>query len=392
MKIEQLHEKRGQIWERAKEIMDKAEAEGRSLSEEERGHVNTAFADMDKIKGDIEIAERAAEARKIMDSSMGAKAGLQMADDVKQNDTYRGAFWKAMNQTRNALNNEEYRALSVGTAEDGGYTVPDEFERQLIQALEDVNVMRGLATVIQTSSGTREIPVVTDRGTAFWTAEKGAYTESDHEFDQETLSAYKLTTLMKVTEELLNDSAFNLEAYIAGQYAIRIGSKEEEAFVAGDGTGKPTGILVSGAAGHETAATGAITADELFQHYHSLRRPYRARASWLMADSTVLAVRLLKADTDGQYLWQPGLQAGQPDRLLGRPVFTSDFVEEIGAGKKIAAFGDMSYYWIADRTQTVIQRLNELYAANGFVGFRAFKRVDGKLILPEAVKILKMKA
>ncbi len=150
-------------------------------------------------------------------------------------------------------------------------------------------------------------------------------------------------------------------------------------------------MLLDAQVGKTTAAATAITADELLDLYHALPVPYRARATWLMHDSTALVVRKIK-DANQQYIWQPGLVAGQPDMLLGRPVQTSRFMPEIAAGAKTVAFGDFSYYWIADRQSIGIQRLVELYAANGQVGFRMFERVDGRLALSEAVQVLQQAA
>ena len=124
--------------------------------------------------------------------------------------------------------------------------------------------------------------------------------------------------------------------------------------------------------------------------FYSLRSPYRKKAVWMLNDSTVKALRKLK-DGNGNYIWQPSVQAGVPDMILNRPYFTSSFVPEIAAGQKIMAFGDFSYYWIADRQGRSFKRLNELFATTGQVGFLASQRVDGKLILPEAVKTMKLK-
>ena len=200
--------------------------------------------------------------------------------------------------------------------------------------------------------------------------------------------------MIKVSEELLNDSVFDLESYIAREFARRIGTKEEEAFFTGDGTGKPLGILAA-SGGAETGVTAAsataVTADELMDLFYSLKSPYRKNAVWILNDSTIKAIRKLK-DNNGQYLWQPSLVAGTPDTILGRPVKTSTYMPAIAAGAKTIAFGDFSYYWIADRQGRFFKRLNELYAANGQVGFLGSQRVDGKMILPEAVKVLVQKA
>ena len=260
--------------------------------------------------------------------------------------------------------------------------------------MEEENIFRTLAKVITTASGDRKIPVVATKGTASWIDEEGAVPESDDSFGQVSISAYKLGTMLKVSEELLNDSIFNLEAYIAKEFARRIGAKEEEAFFIGDGNGKPTGIFnaTGGAQDGITAASAtAITVDEIMDLFYSLKSPYRKSATFILNDATVKAIRKLK-DGNGNYIWQPSITAGTPDTILNRPVKTSAYVPNIAAGAKTIAFGDFSYYWVADRQGRSFKRLNELYATTGQVGFMATQRVDGKLILPEAIKTLKQKA
>lgn len=318
--------------------------------------------------------------------------GKEEAKTGRAADEYRQNFWNMMRSK--APMPSVVNALQIGTDSEGGYLVPDEYERTLVEALEEENIFRQLAKVIQTSSGDRKIPVVASKGTASWIDEEGAYTESDDSFGQVSIGAYKLGTMIKVSEELLNDSVFDLESYIAREFARRIGTKEEEAFFTGDGTGKPLGILAA-SGGAETGVTAAsataVTADELMDLFYSLKSPYRKNAVWILNDSTIKAIRKLK-DNNGQYLWQPSLVAGTPDTILGRPVKTSAYMPAIAAGAKTIAFGDFSYYWIADRQGRSFKRLNELYAANGQVGFLASQRVDGKMILPEAVKVLVQKA
>jgi HK97 family phage major capsid protein len=294
---------------------------------------------------------------------------------------------------RNNTNPEVHNSLRIGQDSEGGFLVPDEYEQQLIQALEEVNVLRKICNVISTSYGDRKIPVVASHGSAAWMDEESAFTESDETFTQVTLSAYKVGTILKVSDELLNDAFFNLERYIASEFARRIGAAEEEAFLTGNGTNKPTGLLNStgGASLGVTAASPtAITMDELIDLYHSLKAPYRKNATFVVNDGTVKTIRKLK-DGQGQYLWQPSVTAGTPDTILNRPVVTSQYMPTIGTGEKTILFGDFSYYWIADRQGRTFKRLNELYAANGQVGFLAWQRLDGKLILPEAVKVLQQK-
>jgi HK97 family phage major capsid protein len=160
----------------------------------------------------------------------------------------------------------------------------------------------------------------------------------------------------------------------------------------GDGSGKPTGVVNGSTLGKTAAATNAITADELMDTFYALGRAYRQNAAWIMHDSTIKAVRKLVTGVSGDktYLWSPGLSAGEPDTLLGRPVYASQDMAEIATGNKVAVFGDMSYYYIGDRQSIGLQRLVELYSANGQVGFRIFKRTDGKLALAESVVHLKL--
>lgn len=209
-----------------------------------------------------------------------------------------------------------------------------------------------------------------------------------------SIGAYKLATMIKVSEELLNDSVFNLESYIATEFGRRIGNKEEEAFFTGNGTGKPTGILDAtggGQLGKITSGATSISFDEIMDLFYSLKSPYRKNATFLMNDSTVKAIRKLK-DGNVQYIWQPSMAAGTPDTILNRPVLTSAYMPEIASGNKTVVFGDFKYYWIADRQGRSFKRLNELFAVTGQVGFVATQRVDGKLILSEAVKYLQQKA
>ena len=305
---------------------------------------------------------------------------------------YKKSFWNAMRSK--TVRPEVTDALQVGTDSEGGYLVPDEFEKTLIEALEEENIFRKLATVIKTSSGDRKIPVVASKGSASWVDEEGLIPESDDSFGQVSIGAYKLGTLIKVSNELLNDSVFNLEAYISKEFGRRCGAKEEEAFFNGNGTGKPTGILdatYGAITGVTTDAVDKITADEIIDLFYSLKAPYRKRAVWVLNDSTVKAIRKLK-DGNGNYLWQPALTEGTPDTILGRPVYTSAYMPSIAAGARTVIFGDLSYYWVADRQGRTFKKLSELYATTDQTGFMATQRVDGKLILREAVKVLVQKA
>ena len=395
-KILELREKRAKLWDSAKAFLDSRRNEQGLLSAEDTATYEKMEADVVSLGKEIERLERQAvldlELARPTSSAITHRPGQSQEPEKtgRASSEYKAAFWKAM---KNKASFEVQNALQVGTDSEGGYLVPDEFERTLIQALEEANLMRQLANVIATASGDKKIPVVASKGTASWVDEEGAIPESDDAFGQVIIGAYKLATLIKVSEELLSDSVFSLEQYIAREFARRIGNKEEEAFFTGNGTGKPTGIFsATGGASLGVTTTGAaVTMDELMDLYHSLKAPYRNNAVFITNDATIKAIRKLK-DGGGQYLWQPSLRLGEPDTLLNRPIKTSVYVPEIAAGAKVMAFGDFSYYWIADRQGRSFQRLNELFAVTGQVGFKATQRVDGKLILAEAVKVLQMKA
>jgi len=393
-KIIELREKRAKVWEEAKAFLDEKRGEDGLLSAEDTATYEKMETEVVNLGKEIERLERQAaidlELAKATSQALKTIPGAEAEKEGRASSEYAQAFW---NHMRNRGGYEVRNALTIGTDSEGGYLVPDEFERTLVEALEEENVMRQLAKVITTSSGDRKIPVVASKGTASWVDEEGLIPEDDDAFGQVSIGAYKVATMIKVSEELLNDSIFNLESYIAKEFARRIGAKEEEAFLIGDGEGKPTGIFddtYGGEVGVTTTAA-AIKMDEIIDLFYSLKSPYRKRATFITNDATVKEIRKLK-DGNGQYLWQPSVSAGEPDTILNRPVKTSAYVPTIQPGAKVMAFGDFGYYWIADRQGRAFQRLNELYAANGQVGFRATQRVDGKLILKEAVKILKMKA
>ena len=393
-----LREKRAKAWDAAKAFLDSKRGPDGMLSAEDAATYDKMEADVVALGKEVERLERQAALDRELNQPVGKPITERPAavdgkgQTGRASDEYKAAFWRTMRAK--SVPHEVVNALQVGVESEGGYLAPDEYQRTLIEALEEQNIFRQLAHVISTSSGDRKIPVVASKGTASWIDEEAAYPESDDSFGQVSIGAYKLATMLKVSEELLNDSVFDLPSYIAREFARRIGAAEEEAFFTGNGTGKPTGIL-NATGGAETGVTAAsataITMDEVMDLYYSLRAPYRRNAVFIMNDSTVKAIRKLK-NGNGDYLWQPSLTAGQPDTLLGRPVYTSSYMPAIAAGNKTILFGDLGYYWVADRQGRSFKRLNELYAATGQVGFLASQRVDGKLVLAEAVKVLAQKS
>ena len=396
--IQELREKRAKAWDAAKAFLDTKRGSDGLLAAEDVATYEKMESDVVNLGKEIDRLERQtaldAELNKPTADPLTSKPA-QVTSDLKTgraSDAYKKAFWNAI-RSKNPRP-EILNSLLEGTDSEGGYLVPDEFEKTLVQKLTAANVLRPLCHVIQTSFGDRKIPVVASKGTADWVDEEGTYPLSDDTFSQVVLGAYKLATMIKVSEELLSDSVFDIEGYVSDQFGKRIGDKEEDAFLTGNGVSKPIGILhTTGGAevGVTTAGASAITGDELIDLVYSLRAPYRKSAVFVLNDTTVKLLRKLK-DGDGQYLWRPGITENAPDTILGHRIVTSEFMPSVSAGNKSIAFGDFSYYWIADRQGRTFKRLNELYATTGQIGFLASQRLDGKLILPEAIKVLQQKA
>ena len=372
-------------------LLDVADAEGRALSSSEAEAYDKIEADVDGYSATIQRREKQLTAEKMLAETGEARVASRALTKTERlnSDEYRSAFDKYIRFGANSLVGDEARALQEGTDSEGGYLTETVLERKLVETLADVNIMRQLCTVIQTSSD-RNIPVESTVGTASWTGEENAYTESDSEFSQVSLSAYKIGTIMKISDELMQDSVFDMSSYIGRNFGRRIGEAEEASFVAGSGSGQPTGATSGASAGVTASATGAISADEVLDLTYSLKRQYRRNGSFLFHDSTIKAIRQLK-DSNNQYLWQPALSAGDPDTIAGRPVYASYDMPEMATGVVAGLFGDFKMgYIIADRGATSFLRLNELYAANGQVAVRASRRVDGKVVLFEAIKKLTM--
>lgn len=389
-KLTELQTKRDKIWQQAKDFLDEKHQESDVLSAEDNATYEKMEADVVSLGKEIDRLTKQMEIDNQLKMPTSQPLTTNPATD-KQNiiTNYSQDFWNLMRGQAPVTN-----ALKEGTDPDGGYLVPDEFEKQLIQKLHEANILRSISNVIQTNSGEHKIPVVATEGTASWMEEEAAYTESNTQFSQVSLGAHKLGTLIKVSEELLNDSAFDLMGYLSEEFGRRLGDAEEKAFLTGTGSGQPTGMLndTTGATLGSTAKSSTdINFDDLIDLFYSLRAPYRKNAVFIMNDDTVKAVRKLK-DKNDQYIWQPSVQAGQPDRILNCPVLTSQYMPTLAASNKPVLFGDFNYYWIADRQGRTFKRLNELYAVTGQVGFLGSQRVDAKVILPEAIKYLSMAA
>lgn len=387
--LEKLLGRRARVLTEQRTFLDTVRDEARELTPEDHERITKMDKELDDLDVLIRTEERcgkAEEAVKTVIEEREAPGTVTETATGRGSAEYRDAFRSWAANGRAILTGEQLRALEVGTNSEGGYLVPEDFEATLVKSLAEFNVMRGLATVVPTT-GDKPIPTVASFGAAAWTAEEGAFNESDDAFGVKTLVAHKATRLIKVSHELLEDSAFPIAAHIGDSYGRAFGTLEESAFVNGDGSSKPTGVVQGSTLGVTAAGAAAITADELIDLVHALRAPYRPRASFLVADATAGAFRKL-VDGGGNYLWQPSFQAGQPDRMMGYAVNISAGMPAMTTGNKSVLFGDFSHYWIGDRTDRRFQRLNELYSTTGQVGFIMHHRTDGVLTLGEAVQHL----
>lgn len=390
MRVQELIEKRAKVWETAKNFVDTHEDKNGNLSAEDKETYGRMEAEIEELTNSIERQQRAERREQELSKPVNSPITGKPYKDEPQgevktgraSDEYKKAMLTALRSNFRQVSN----VLQEGVDADGGYLVPEEYDHRLIDVLTEENIMRGIATKI-TTSGEHKINIAATKPAAAWIEEGEALSFGDATFEQKILDAHKLHVAIKITEELLYDNAFGLENYIITEFGKALANAEEDAFLNGDGVGKPTGIFDKTKGGESIGTlTAALKSDDILDLIYKLKRPYRKNASFIMNDATLAQIRKLK-DNNGQYLWQPSYQANEPDKILGYNIRTSAF-----APTDAIAFGDYKYYNIGDRGSRSFKQLNELFAGNGMIGYVAKERVDGLLILPEAVKILGLKA
>lgn len=389
----------------AKEFLDTHEDENGNLSLKDEKEYQKLRKGIEKLTNQIEIVGSRPSARSLMINRMivpnsgeytvidGAGGGIiSTHGKPRTSGEYDRNFFTAVRDNFKVVN--EY--LREGMDVNGGFLLPSEFHDALVAELEQENVMRQIATVITTQSQ-HKVNLVANRPAANWIGEGQTINFSNETFAQVSLDAYKLAVGIKVSNELLQDSFYNLETHFVEEFGRAIGNAEEDAFINGVSSGvtkMPTGFLTTLSTVSDaqvTTATSSLTSDDLLSLVYSLPRAYRKNASWLMHDSTLEMIRKFK-DSTLNYLLTPSLVAGEPDHLLGYPIYTSAyFPAEMSSGKVIAAFGDFSRYVVADRATRTFKPLRELYAESDITGFLMIERVDGALIDQKSVKILKLK-
>lgn len=324
-KINDLYQKRSKLVAEQRSLVDKAEAENRALVAEEKNEFERMETDLNELEGRISILKTQRERERSLADSETRTVESHREDDAEMPEieqrAYREALNKYMRKGDRGLSQEEHRALVVGTDSAGGYLVPGAFRSTLVEALEQESAIRRFATVLTTQQGNEIlVPKVTTHGAAEWVAEGGDKPVTDEVFDQVALNAHKAARIIKVSTELLEDSGFDLEGYVARELGRSIGRLEAAAYATGaaNSTTTPKGLVTSATVGKTAASATAVTADEILDLVYSVSRPYRTNARFLMTDAMVAIVRKLKANSE--YIFTDSgtgnsITGGEPARL-----------------------------------------------------------------------------
>lgn len=414
-KITELQDERHSAFKRMREILDTADADGdRDLTAEERQEYDRLEVRLDangeRIKAEIKLRDTELELE--TRSGDGREFQAESREDKGfDSDEYARAFVRYLRDGEITLDGETRSLLSTGsaamrdqakgTSNLGGYLVPTDFQKQLaLHAVQAGTVRRTRVNVIVTGTGeVLQIPKTTVHGVASWVSEGSASTASDETFGQVSLSAYTARRLVKVSVELVEDEAVNLIAYLGKAIGQAIGFLENDAYLNGSGSGEPTGLLSLVTAGKTglTGQTTSVIADDVFDLFYSIIGPYQTQGEWLLAQSTLKAIRKLK-DSTNNYIWSPTsgvasvLANGAPDTLLGKPLWIDPSMPTMSANALSILFGDFSAYAIRDVGRSGpdadarpigafgVIRMNERYMDGLQIGFLGYHRTDGNLV------------
>lgn len=414
--LDRLQESRNRVWEQAKELADKAAAESRAFDGTEESTWQTLNAELEaldkRMQNVLDGEQRAADTAAAFDKLQGRKPDREVRGQNGQSDGdelrkfLRGEGPRAFEvkppakfDFRKAV--AEARSLSVGAATAGGDTVPTMFYNRLIQHLiQNSAIMQAGVTVLNTSGGeTIQVPKTTAHSTGGLVDSAGSgdgrgegmtIPSEDPTFGQISLNAYKYGILLQISRELLDDTGVDLEGYLSMQAGRALGNAFGAHAVGGTGTKQPRGVITDATLGKTgtTGVVGVFSADDLIDLQYSVIAPYRASQAcyWLMQDVTIAQVRKLK-DANGQYLWQPSVQVGAPDILLGKPVLTDPNVPATGTSHKSVLFGDFSQYFVRMAGGLRFERSDDFAFDTDLVTYRCLMRADGSLVdLTGAIK------
>jgi HK97 family phage major capsid protein len=402
--VENLRDARMKAWNEAQAVLETAATETRELTPEEKTKFDKINEDIDAkdtdIRSYVDLQTREREADQAREMYSGVITDRQQEQNDKTDEDRLRSWARGetravefdltkiaaeKNMIRAGLGRNEFRDLSVGTSTAGGDTVPTDFVRRLYEFLEIYSGVRKTnVTVITTAGGEAlEFPKVTAHGTAAFVEEASALAEADPAVAKMTLNAYKYGQLLQASSELLTDSGVDIIGFIAMDCGRAIGRVTDTAYLHGSGSGLPKGALLAmgTALTSQTVATGQPSYANLVDTVYSVNAEYRANgAQWLMNDGMAGTIRKM-VDGNGRPLWEPSVQVGQPDRILGFPVLTDPNLTAVGtaAGTPIA-FGDWSTFYIRDVGSVRLERSDDYAFANDLVTWRCIFRTDSDLI------------
>src|SRR4030066_190912 len=400
-------DKRAQLVTEARAIIDLADTEKREITAEDQASYDKIIEDVGKLTVEInrlqKLLEIEAGITKDVDfDSLKPKAESKEGGGDKE--FRKKAFNKYLRLGMNSLDEAEKRALDATTDASGAYTVPDEqFVAQLLKDVDDMVIIRSLATKFQlTKAASMGIPTLeADPADADWTTELLTGNEdSTMQFGKREFTPSPLAKRIRISRTLINKSALPIEDIVRSRIAYKFSITEEKAYMTGNGTGKPLGIFVASADGipstrdvsSENTST-AITFNGLLNAKYSLKSQYLAKADWIFHRDGLKMIAKIKNVEDGRYAWEQSVQVGQPDRLLSRPFYMSEYAPNtFTASQYVGILGDFSFYWIVDALDMQIQVLYELYAETNQIGYIARKEGDGMPVMGNAFARVKLAA
>ena len=269
-----------------------------------------------------------------------------------------------------------------------GYLLPQRLEARLVNAMNTISVLRPLCTEV-TTSGDSALPIVNGHGKASWVPEGHPIPMVKDAFDRVNLSSHKLAAIIRVTSELLKDSAIDIEAYLAATFADLLAVSEEEAFIAGDGEDKPLGLIRQVKVGSMTESAGSLSVEDVLNLIFSVPEKHRRNGVLLMNDNTLLAL-YKQCAAQGQNLWLGKTNDGKDDTFFGYRIVRCSSMPDAASGSMPILFGDFKQVYINNNGYRSIKRLDQLFIANDHIGFLMAERVGIKLTVSDAVKSLKV--
>jgi HK97 family phage major capsid protein len=378
---------------RLSEVEKKGEAD--PLVESKLAKIEADLDRYENVNQKLVLQEKAAEGfAEKLDSIETMLKRPSAGVEGKQIDFAMKAWDTFMRKGNEGLDAEETKALTVGTAATAGNLAPEEYVAEIIKIVTEISPVRAVARIRQTTSKEIEIPQKTANFAAAWTAETGTRSETTgYTTALKTIATHEQYAMVDISSQLLEDSAFDMEAEMNQEFAEQFAKGEGNAFIVGNGTNKPVGITHGNVVAHTAtgAASAAITTDNLMDLVHGLKSEYAANATMMFNRATLGIIRKLK-DTAGQYIFQTGFsgQSGAPNTIIGIPYVEAPDVADAASGAKSVLIGDFRRgYMIVDRVALSVLRDPYSQASTGLVRYLARKRVGGEVVLAEAMRVLK---